>query len=75
MVVALSYGFAAVVLGVAPVCRVDSFAKLKDTAALEYIRAVSGTFQLPCSEQYGIRSVVLWLDQLCLLLASAKRTV
>ena len=63
MVVALSYGFAAAVLGVAPVCRVDSFAKLKDTAALECIRAVSGTFQLPCLEQCGIRSVVRWLDQ------------
>lgn len=61
--VALSYGFAAAVLGVAPVCRVDSFAKLKDTAALVYIRAVPGTFQPPCLEQYDIRSVVRWLGQ------------
>ena len=63
MVVALSYGFAAAVLGVAPVYRADSFAKLEDTAALECIQAVSGTFRLPCLGQHGIRSVVLWLDQ------------
>ena len=61
--VALSYGFAVAVLGVAPVYRVDSFAKLKDIAALVYIRAVSGTFQLPCLEQYDIRSAVRWLGQ------------
>lgn len=63
MGVALSYGFAAAVLGVAPVCRADSFAKLKDTAALDCIRAVSETFQLPCLGQHGIRSVVRGLDQ------------
>ena len=63
MVVALSCGFAAAVLGVAPVCRADSFAKLEDIAPLECIRAVSGTFQLPCLEQHGTRSVVRWLDQ------------
>ena len=73
--VAPSYDFAAAVPGVAPVCKVDSFAKLKDSAALVYIRAVSETFQLPCSEQYDIRSAVRWLGQLCLLLASAKWTV
>ncbi len=63
MVVAPPYGFAAAVLGVAPVCRVDSFAKLKDTAALVCIRAGSGTFQSPCFEQHGIRSAVPWIDQ------------
>ena len=58
-----SYDFAAAVPGVAPVCRVDSFAKLKDTVGLVYIQGVSGTFQLPCLEQYGIRSAVRWLGQ------------